>query len=60
MKNEAEWLIHILERAIKENDATTGWYLQEHISRIWNALPPNSDERVKLAEIWKQMMIKWH
>lgn len=50
----------MLERSIKEDDPNPGWYLQEYIGKVWDALPPNSDERVKLAEIWKQMMTKWH
>jgi len=60
MKDEAAWLIRTLERALKEDDADPGWYLQDNISKVWNALPPNSEERLKLADIWKQMMKRWH
>ena len=60
METEAEWLIRMLERSIKEDDPNPGWYLQEYIGKVWNALPPNSDERVKIADIWSQMMRKWH
>jgi hypothetical protein len=60
MKNEVEWLISMLERAIKEDDPNPGWYLQEYIGKVYNTLPINSDERAKIADIWLQMMIKWH
>jgi hypothetical protein len=60
MKTEAVWLIDTLERALREEDPDPGWFLQENISRVWNELPPNSEERLKLADIWKRMMSKWH
>ena len=60
METEADWLIRTLERSIREDDAETGWFLGEHITRVWNALPPCSNERLKIAAIKKQMMIKWH
>jgi hypothetical protein len=60
METEATWLIHTLERALKDDDPATGWHLQDNISKALNALPHDSEERVKLTALWEQMMIKWH
>lgn len=59
MKTEATCLIRELEQALKDDDPDSGRHLQDKISKVWKDLPPDSEERMKLATLWKQMMIKW-
>jgi len=60
MDHEAKDMVHIMQKLLRENDALTAWYLQSQFSRIYNALPPDSEYREKMSAIWKESMLKWH
>lgn len=55
-----EQLVATLNFCLEQNNAELAWDLQHQFSDMWNSLPPNSPERVVLADLWKKMMNKWH
>jgi hypothetical protein len=60
MENEASQLVDKLNQLLEDDDADTAWELDTEIVRVWNSLPPKSEGREKIAEVWKKMMKKWH
>ena len=60
MENEASQLVDKLNELLANDDTETAWDIQDEISRVWNSLPPYSEGRKKLAEVWQKMMNKWH
>ena len=59
MENEVSQLVDKLNELIDNDDADTAWNIQDEISRVWKSLPPYSEGRKKLAEVWEKMMNKW-
>lgn len=60
VNNEATDMIRTMRTFIDQDDADGAWNAQEDFARVWNNLPPDSPERVEMAALWKEMMIKWH
>lgn len=60
MDHEAEDMICIMQKLLRQDDALTAWYLQSQFSRIYNELPADSKHRETMAAIWKELMMKWH
>ena len=60
MDAEAARIISMMRTFIDQDDADGAWDAEKDFARVWNTLPPNSPERVAMAALWKEMMIKWH
>ena len=60
MENEVFQLVHKMNQLLVKNDATAAWNMQGEISRIWKSLPPHSEGRTKISEVWEKMMNRWH
>jgi hypothetical protein len=60
MENAAYAMVKTMENLLAKGDATTAWKLQGEFSRVHNAQPLNSAERVAMANVWEKMMDRWH
>lgn len=60
MENEASQLVDKLNQLLEDGDSETIWDLDAEVVRVWNSLPPHSEGREKISEVWKKIMKKWH
>lgn len=60
MDAEVASILARFEHLLEIDDADTAWDLQEQLVTIYNRQPPNSAERIAIADVWKRMMLKWH